>query len=127
MSGMANPKRINLDDLLGEDEPVLTKPITLFGREWDVICGLNFFTLSAIGAGEPGAVAQFLRNTVVPDQRDAFATAMSAAANLDAEKLGKIVNALVEVASERPTTQPSVSSRPASKRTSAPRSVARSS
>ena len=127
MSGMANPKRTNLDDLLGEDEPVLTKPITLFGREWDVICGLNFFTLSAIGAGEPGAGAQFLRNTVVPDQRDAFATAMSAAANLDAEKLGKIVNALVEVASERPTTQPSVSSRPASKRTSAPRSVARSS
>ena len=48
--------------------------------------------------------------------------------NRDGENGGDaIVNALVEVASERPTTQPSVSSRPASKRTSAPRSVARSS
>lgn len=124
---MTTPKRANLDLVLGDDEPIVTKPITLLGREWDVVCGLNFFTLSSIGAGDPGAVARFLTNVVVADQREAFATALATAPNLDGEKLGKIVNALVEVAAERPTAPPSSSLRPVSKRTSAPKSVARSS
>jgi len=124
---MANPKRTNLDDLLGEEEPILTKPVTLFGREWDVVCGLNFFTLSSIGAGDNGAVARFLSNVVVASQRDDFASALSAQPNMDADRLGKLVNALVEVASERPTVLPSTSSRSVSKRTSGQKSAAHSS
>ena len=118
-------KPIDLDAELNLDPEVKTVPITLFGRQWDVLIGVNTFALSDIGAEDPGSLARLIRNTVIESQRDDFANALASTPNLDGEALGRLINKLVEVQSERPTVAPSAKRRPATKRTSAPRSAGR--
>lgn len=121
-----NEKVIDLDAELGfEDEPELkTKRVKLFGREWDFLESFNSYNLSAVFTGDPGAVAKFMSNTVVPDQRADFANAIAARPDLDTDKLLELFNKIVEAVTGRPTNKPARSSRTASKRTSSPRSAA---
>jgi hypothetical protein len=125
MSAMT--KRLDLDALLGEPEPEQTNPISLFGRDWDVVVGINSFTVSRIQANDTGAISDFLTNSVIEDQRDDFRKTLAAQKGMKPERLLKLVEVIIEAATEHPTKSPSVSSRSASKRTSAPRSAARSS
>lgn len=106
---MANYKVIDLDKELGtgDDEPVHTKKIRLFGREWTVICDLNSFSMSQIAGGDAGGVSTFLTNLVHEDERDEFIKTLSSAKGLDGERLGKLLSKLIEVAGERPTSGPS--------------------
>lgn len=126
MCGMTNPKIIDLDSELGfeNDEPVPTKKIKLFGREWTIVCDLNTFTMADIASGDAGSIARFVRNIVVEDEQSDFSAALSAAKNMTGEKLGQLLAALIEAASERPTKSPSPSARTAKKKTSALKSVA---
>lgn len=129
MPPMRNNNVIDLDAMLGDDEdgPIHTRPATLFGREWTIVCDVNTFGLAALTTGDPAAIIDFIRSVVHPDQVDDFMAAFRSQKRLSGDRLAKIVSALVEAASERPTKQPSVSSRGASKKTSAPRSTAGSS
>jgi len=122
-------KIIDLDaDLFGvDDEPTPTKQVKLFGREWTILCDLNSFSISALGSGDPSAIVNFLDGLIAEDQRVDFRLAISRVKNLTPEKLGKLINSLVEVVTERPTTPPSASLRGASKRVTAPKSRAASS
>lgn len=126
---MTNAKPIDIDAMLAEGEDATeaqqTVKVMLLGREWDFQVGINTFTFSAIMAGDVGAMSQFIINVVVEDQRAEFASALHRATGMTAPKLNKLLTSIVEAVSERPTKQPSGSSRPASKRTSAPRSRAR--
>jgi len=125
---MSTMRKIHdIDADLGEDEPVPTTKVKLFDKEWTVPCSVNTFTLSSLQLGSPGAVAAFLVNSVVAEEQDEFAAVLSRQPNLTTEKLLKIVNGLIEAATERPTESPASSSRQATKRTSAPKSAARSS
>lgn len=117
----------DIDADLGEDEPVPTTKVKLFGEEWTVPCSVNSFTLSSLQLGTPGAIAAFLVNSVIPEEQDRFANVLARQPKLDSEKLLKIVNGLIEAATEHPTESPVSSSRQATKRTSGPKSVARSS
>lgn len=130
MSGMTNNKVIDLDDLIGgedEDLPVHTRQAKLFGRNWTLVCDVNTFGLAALTTGDPAAIVDFIRSIIHPDEVDEFMGAFRKQRNLSGERLAKIVNALIEAASERPTKQPSVSSRGASSRTSARKSTGTSS
>ena len=124
---MTTAKRLNLDDIFDDDEPILTKPISIKGHDFDVLCGINQFSLSQALTGDPGATARFMTNMVAPDQRDEFAQLIGSIPNLTQDKLLELVRRMVEVASEHPTNEPSGSSMKATKRTSAPKSRARSS
>lgn len=125
---MANPKVLNLDAELGEStDPVNTRPFKLFGRDWTLNCDLNTFALSDLATGEPAAIVRFLTSIVTEDQRDDFRNALASQPNLSAERLGKIITALVEAATERPTTPPSASGSGRANLTSVRKSAASSS
>lgn len=116
-------KLTDLDTLLGFNEPEPkehTTKVTLFGRQWTVRCDINAFVLSSLASGDAGAIATFLKDVVIEED---WPATLAAQRNLDPERLGKIVAALVEAASERPTESPARSSRTAKNRTSGPRSV----
>jgi len=125
---MASNKILDLDSELGiEDTPAYTKPFKLFGRTWTMMCDLNSFALSDLTTGEPAAVVRFIDSVILPAERIEFRNAISSQPNLSADRLGKILTALVEAASERPTTPQSDSSSGAAKKTSQRKSGASSS
>lgn len=125
---MTHPKVIDLDERLNlEDPEVKTVPIKLFGREWDFIQSLNAFAFSDLLGSNPAAVARFFANAVVESQRTDFANALAGRPDLDGDKLMELLNAVLEAVTGRPTDKPASKSRPASKRTSSPKSAARSS
>ena len=119
---------IDLDARLGlnKDEPMHTKKVKLLGREWNVVCDVNTFGVSAIASGDLGAIYSFVRNLVIAEEADDFVAALQKARNMDGDKLFATVQALMEVAAERPTVRPSPSRATASKRTSSTRSQASS-
>jgi hypothetical protein len=123
---MTNSKIIDLDKRLDikSDEPVHTKQVKLFDRNWTIICDLNTFAMADIASGDAGSIARFIKNIVIEEQREDFALAISAAQNMTGERLGQLLSALIEVASERPTQSPSPSPRTAKKKTSGLKSVA---
>lgn len=127
MSRMANPKVHDLDSQLGLDLAFVspTKRVKLFGQEWTIVCDVNAFAVADILSGDVGGIARFIRGVVAPDEADAFAAALGRVPNLDGEKLGQILNVLIEVAGERPTEPPTplrrTASNPTSVRKSAPR------
>jgi hypothetical protein len=127
---MTKAKTIDLDADLGldnDDAPVNTRPFKLFGRTWTLVCDLNTFALSDLTTGEPAAVVRFLTSVVVEDERDDFRTAFATAKGLTSETLGKILTAIVEAATERPTSPPSDSGSGRKNPTSPRKSVATSS
>jgi hypothetical protein len=125
---MANLKLIDIDAALGDDDaPVATRPFKLFGRNWTLLCDLNSFALSDLATGEPAAIVRFLNSIVAEDEREDFRSTLASQPNLTAEKLGKILTALVEAATDRPTTPASASGSTAPKRTSQRKSAASSS
>lgn len=126
---MTKPKIIDLDeelDLTPEDElPTLT--IKLFGREWHLLAGVNFFGLAEATDGTVTSVAAFLRNAVIEEERDDWANALASSHNLNRDQLEKLFQRIVEVQTDRPTDKPASKPRPATKRTSSPKSAASSS
>lgn len=125
---MANPKTLDLDAAIGEiEEPQHTRPFKLFGKTWTLVCDLNSFALSDLATGEPAAIVRFLDSIVVPAERQEFRVALASQPNLPAERLGKILNALVEAATERPTTPQSASGSGRPNQKSVPKSAASSS
>lgn len=125
---MANPKTLDLDAELGEvEEAIHTRPFKLFSKTWTLVCDLNSFALSDLATGEPAAIVRFLDSIVIEAERTAFRTALASQPSLSAERLGKILTALVEAATERPTTPPSVSGSGRAKPTSVRKSAASSS
>lgn len=119
-------KIIDLDaELDFEDEPVHTARVKLLGREWTVVCDLNSFAMAQIAGGDASGISKFLTGLIHPDEQEDFALTLSSAKNLNGDRLGKVLEKLVEVAGERPTEPPSPSLRTAKKQTSAPRSRAR--
>lgn len=123
---MASPKvDFDFDKALGfdVDESVPTKKIRLLGKDWTIMCDLNSFAMARIASGEASGVATFITNLVVPDEREEFTAALEGAKNMTGERLGLLLQHLVEVAGERPTEQPSRSPRTAKNQTSSLRSV----
>lgn len=119
MSRMANLKIVDIDAELGDsDEVIHTKKIRLLGREWTIQCDLNTFAMSQIAAGDASGISRFISNLVIPEERDDFIETLSSAKNLSGERLGSILQKLIEVAGERPTEPPSPSLRTAKKPTS---------
>ena len=122
------PKILDLDAEIGlDDTPSATKPFKLFGRTWTMLCDLNSFAMSDLTTGEPAAIVRFIDSVILPAERIDFRNAISSQPNLTAERLGKILTALVEAAAERPTTPPSASSRGATSQTSQRKSAGSSS
>lgn len=120
---MATPlkKVVDLDAELGiydEAAPAHTKKVKLLGREWTVVCDVNNFSIAEMMSGDAGAVARFIVNVIHPDEADQFRQELGKVKNLSAEKLGLLLNRLIEVAGERPTESPSTSRRTAGSRTS---------
>jgi hypothetical protein len=117
---MANPKIVDLDSELdsGEDEVLHTKKIKLLDKEWTIVCDLNTFAMAQIASGDAGGIATFIAGLVIEDERDEFVKTLAGARHLTGERLGAILNRLIEVAGERPTTQPSPSGRTVKKPTS---------
>jgi len=101
MSGMASPQKIlDLDSQLGFDlTPAPTKTVRLLGAEWTIVCDINSFAVSDIMSGDSGGIARFIRGIIVPEESVAFAEALSKVPNLDGEKLGKLLEALIDAAS----------------------------
>ena len=122
-------KIIDLDaQFAGEPaEPIHTRKVKLFGEEWTVVCDVNSFVLTNISNGDTKAFMEFLENVVVEEEKARMRQALSSQRGLTAEKLLRIIVALMEVVAARPTQSPSASSRTASKRTSSPKSTAASS
>lgn len=120
---MTKQKIIDIDAELGEDEPLVTKPIKLLGQQFDLVCDLNFFALGRLSSGNPEAIATMMTAMIAPADQARFAQAMSAKP-LSPERLDKILAAMVEAAAERPTTPPSASSAGGKNRTSVPKSRA---
>jgi len=119
---------LDLDKELGLDEAEIpTVPFRLFGRDWHLLTSVNFFSLADATKGDAAGVATFLRNAVVPEERDEWSNALAADAKLDGDKIAKLFNRIIEVQADRPTNKPAPNSRPASKRTSSPKSAGRSS
>lgn len=128
MSAMASTKSgvdFDLDKALGfdDDEPSETKTIRLLGRDWTVVCDLNSFTMAQIAGGETSGVAKFLVNLIAEDEQEEFGVALATAKNMNAKRLGLLLEKLIEVAGERPTESPSRSPRTAKKQTSSLKSV----
>jgi hypothetical protein len=124
MAAMA--KMIDFDDLLAseDDEPIHTVPFKLFGREWTLVCDVNSFALAAISTGDSAAIGNFFDSIILDEEKAEFRQALSTARGLTGEKLAALVMKMIEVASERPTTPPSGSSRGAGKSTSVRKSAA---
>ena len=101
----------NIDEELGTPDEVPVREVILFGRTWNVRLDVNAYAITAFGVGDVKGVLAFLDNAVIDDEREAFRNAIASAKGLTAERLLAIMNALLEVASERPTTSPSDSSR----------------
>ena len=121
-------KTIDIDKLVGgSDEPIHTVKVKLFQREWDVVCDVNSYAITALSAGDVEAYRDFLVNSVVDEQRAAMKETLLRQRGLSAERFMAIINAIMEVVMERPTESASASSRTPTKRTSAPRSTAGSS
>lgn len=122
-----SPKPINLDESLGfEPNPVIpTIPVVLFGKTWRVLNAINTFSISDIGGDDPASLARHLRNSVIEEERDAFAATLADQPDLSGEKLARIVNALLEVQAERPTGRSPGKVPSATKRTSGPKSAGR--
>lgn len=120
---------VNLDKVLEavEDEPVHPVQIQLFDREWTLHGDFNLFAAGALGTGSLQAIVDFFSSVIVEEQAEEFLHVLSQQRGLNAKKIGALMTAVVEAVAERPTQPPSVSSRGASKRTSAPNSRARSS
>lgn len=125
MSVMATPnKPIDLDAQLGFDlTPAPTKPVRLFGSEWTIVCDVNSFAISDIMSGDSGGIARFIRGVVIESEQEAFTKALAKVPNLDGEKLGKLLEVLIEAASERPTESPSPVRRTAGSQTSVRKST----
>lgn len=123
---MATTKVHDLDSQLGLDStPAPTKRVKLFGKEWTIVCDVNAFAVADILSGDVGGIARFIRGVVAPEEADAFAAALGRVPNLDGEKLGQILNVLIEVAGERPTVSPTPSRRTANSPTSVRKSTLR--
>lgn len=130
---MTNPKVIDLDSQLDfdADAPKHTKKVRLLGEEWTVVCDLNSFAATNLTSGDSAAVMQFIRSMLLPEEWPEFARIASQHPALSGENGGKnlvtLVNALTEVAGERPTKPSSTSPRGGSRRTSSPKSAGSSS
>lgn len=126
---MASTKKVlDLDAELGLelDGPQHTRKIKMLGREWTIVCDVNSYALSEMLSGtDPGAVARFISGLLLEEEAAAFNAALGRVRNLDGEKLGELLNKLIEVAAERPTEPPSPSPRTATKPTSVRKSPAR--
>lgn len=107
-------------------KPKPNPEVELFGRVWHLRPGVNNYSVAAVFTGENAALARFLNNAVVEEERAEFAHVMAEQADMSAEVLMLILNAFLEAATEHPTEGQSPSSRKASKRTSAPKSAGRS-
>ena len=94
-----------------EPTGIPTKKIKLFGREWEVVCDINDYTMTAVATGDPKAFRDLLVNAVVDDQREEMHQELMRQRGMTTERFAAIVNAVLEVAAERPTTSPSASSR----------------
>ena len=126
MSDMA--KTLDLDAALKfDDEPVHTKDVILFGTTWTLICDLNSFSIASLASGDAASIRDFIANLVVVDQRADFLKALGSQRGLSGERLGLIINKLIETVSENPTTPPSASSPGVSTKRPAAKSPARSS
>lgn len=127
MSPMPNPKVFDLDAHLNldDDGPLHTKQIKMFGREWTLVCDVNMFAMSEIASGDTAALSAFVRNAILPEQSDEFLGELRKVRNLGGEKLGALLSALIEAASDRPTVSPSPSQRTAKKPTSVRKSPGR--
>lgn len=133
---MTAPKTINLDAQLGfdaaPDAPKFTKKVELLGREWTVVCDLSAFgATNMMGSGDASGVMDFLRSLILPEEWPEFARIASQHPALrgetGSENLMKLINALTEVAGERPTKPSSTLPPGGSRRTSSPKSAASSS
>lgn len=129
---MTNSKVLDLDAALGLDAaPQHTKRVKLLGEEWTIVCDLNSFAATNLASGDVEGVMNFIRSMILPEEWPAFARIASMHPALAGEEgsanLIKLVNALTEVAGERPTTPSSISPRGGSRRTSSPKSAASSS
>jgi hypothetical protein len=122
---MANPTPIDLDAELGFDKDftIPTKSVHFLGRDWTIVCDLNSFRMAQIAAGESSGIAQFLVDMFIEDERDDLAEALSKAKGLTGEKLGLLLQRVIEEAGERPTEPPSRSPRTAKKQMSSLKSV----
>lgn len=123
-------KIVDLDALLdfaSDQDDVPTRQIKLFGKEWDIDCGTNAFTMLSMTSQDPEvlvpALVSYLSERVVEEQRPAWRATLLAVPNLTADKLWKIVNAVQEVvANPTPGTSPAGSPRTVSSRTSSRKS-----
>lgn len=109
-------------DLPKDSAPTI--PFRCFGADWHLDTDVNAFTLSELSTGDTNALVTFIGGMIVEDEREAFLAALREVKGMNGERLGKLVGLMIEEASERPTQQPSASSRTASKRTSSPKSRA---
>ena len=125
---MASKAPTDIDALLPEDEEEIpTKPIKLFGRIWTLLCDVNSFGIAALSSGDYTSLTPMMVGLIVESERAEFAAAFGKQRNMKPERLLKIFETMVEVASERPTKQPSASSRTAQTTRRAPKSAAGSS
>jgi len=117
MSAMASPNTpVDLDALLADDFAAVVKStkwikIKLFDRQWRVTTNPNVFATLAGSYGDVEALVSMIKNIVHPDERDDFHKALLDKDGINAEVLMKLLNHLIETASERPTKSPSGSSR----------------
>lgn len=112
-----------------DDEPVLTKRVKLFKREWDLLVDANAFAATMItsSSADSSAFVGYMESMVVPEQWLDFRGELMKIRNLTAEKLWRIVNVMTEAIAEVPTTRPSASRPGPTKRTSGTKSKASSS
>jgi hypothetical protein len=116
---------LDLDKELGfaDDEPSETKKVRLLGREWTLVCDLNSFTIAQIVGGDTSAVSGFIIGLIAEDEQEDFGKALMKAKNMTGERLGLLLQKLIEAAGERPTEPPSPSRRTAKKPTSSLKSA----
>ena len=114
---------IDLDADLDISEEVETVSVRLFKRDWRFLLGINSFNLSALTSGDAAAVSSFMLNVIHPDERDEFRRVIASQTNLTPQVLSNIINKMIEVIGERPTTPPSASPRGASNRAPSRKSV----
>lgn len=111
------------------DEEVPTTTVKLFGREWNLLTGVNTYAATALGSSsaDGSAFVGYIQSMVDPEQWADFNAALMKIRNLTSDKLWKIVNTMTEVIADLPTQQPTASRPGPTKRTSAPKSRATSS
>ena len=106
---------IDIDALLREDidEAIAaTKyvPVTVFGQTRRVSQSPNTFAALAGSYGDVEALVSMIVGVIHEDDREEFRHDLLMAQGITADVLMKILNSLVEAASERPTKSPSDSS-----------------